>query len=269
METASPLSDPKFTRPPQRGSCAVHPPEGRASEFTRPGGRPASLPAALSRDCAALSPSAAAKAKRFLETLATDVAREKDRWIAELVGVHEDFGREASRIQGERYEPARRDELLAQARADHLLRLRQTLERQTRAASDWLLETSDRWRTLVRADARPAHAPSPEAAVLADLLGVARRSYARSVLADNDPGELVALWRSARDLGDAATCDLIAEADPERRPPELAAETSDYRARREALRRLARADELLRWLQRERTVAHAVYDSIAEALARS
>ncbi|MFH0962968.1 MAG: hypothetical protein V2A58_03035 [Planctomycetota bacterium] len=268
-----PASSPATTAPargePRPGEASA--PKALIPHLRDEGPSPqVALPAALFRDCAVLSAGAAVKARRFLDAVASEAAGQKERSIAELIAVHDDFGRESARIRDERYEPVRRDELLAQARADHLLRLRQVLERQNRASSDWILETSERWRAIVRpAVAGPGHGSSPEAGILAELLSFARRSYVRSILAGDDRREIVVLWRAAHEAGDSATCDLVADVEPERRPPELAAAVSDYRARRDARRRLERSDELLRWLQRERTVAHAVYDSVAETLARS
>lgn len=238
---------------------------------SRPSRACGTAPPALLRDCALLPERGAAGAARFLRDLSGDLAARKEKWIDDILTIQEDYNRASERIHAERYEPARRDELLDLGRGEHLLRLRQALELQNRSTSDWVIDVQNRWRAAIRCD-RPDRRRRPESAeagLLAELIDVTRQSHAWRVLDRGDAAEVAALWRAAVERNDTATLDFISDQRPDDLGGPLAPDLARYRRKRQALRRLERADDLAAWIQRERTVAHAVYDSVAEAIARA
>jgi len=226
------------------------------------------VPASLRRDVDTLDVAARDKARRLLDVTATELADMKQSWTADLLVVHEDFERACERIREERYEPARRDELLQAAREEFLGRVQRSFEKQSRQTSDYCLSLARRMRSAVvpperRADA--AQGRSAEAALLRELLEVSKRSYVADLLSRGDRREIADTWRRAERDSDTVTLDLISAQEGD----DLPAGAAEYRRRKGVQMRLSDAEELVRWVQRERTVAHAVYDSIVEAISRS
>ena len=204
--------------------------------------------------------------RRLLDATSRELTVMKKAWIDEFLTVGEDFERASARVRAEKYEPARRDDLLKRERAEHLERLRQVLEKQSRQASDYCLALQRRMRAVVASGthARPAYR-SEEAKLLSRLLDLTTRRYAADVLARDDPREIARCWRDAESSDDTAIMDAISSHEAETLPEGVAS----YRSKREARGRIKSANELVHWVQRERTVVRAVYDSAAEAISRA
>jgi len=228
--------------------------------------RPA-VPASLQRDVEALDDDARDRARRLLDVSATELADMKQSWAEDLLSVHEEFERACERIREERYQPVRRDELLQAAREEFLGRLQRGFEKQNRQTSDYCLSLARRMRAAVApAERRNAsRSLSMEAALLRELLDLSKRSHVANLVARGDRREIADSWRRAESDNDTVILDLISA----REGDDLPAGAIEYRRRKNVQRRVADAEELVSWVQRERTVAHAVYDSIVEAISRS
>ena len=226
------------------------------------------VPASLRRDVETLDQEARDKARGLLDVTATEIADMKQSWTADLLAVHEDFERACERIREERYQPARRDELLQAAREEFLGRLQRGFEKQSRQTSDYCLALARRMRSAVSPAQRypgASRSHSMEAGLLRELLDLSKRSYVADLVARGDRREIAESWRRAQRDSDTVTLDLISAHESD----DLPAGATEYRRRKNVQTRLADAEELVRWVQRERTVAHAVYDSIVEAMSRS
>ena len=234
-----------------------------SADKTKP---PAVISRSLDRDVEMLDAPARAKVRRLIDATAAELAEMKNDWVEDLLDVHADFDAACATIRAERYEPSRRDELLGRARAEHLDRLRQTFERQTRRTSDYCLALRKRLGVIANPmpDAR-ARASSIEGRLLAELLDLTKRTHVDQAIARGDRAEIARFWQRAVAGNDLAVMDALSDGDPDVLPPEAVA----HRHRLKARERIASADELTRWVQRERTVASAVYDSVAEAVSRT
>ena len=228
--------------------------------------QPVLISRSLDRDVEMLDPAARTKVRRLIDATAAELAEMKNDWVEELLDVHADFDAAGAEIRAERYEPSRRDELLGEARAEHLDRLRQTFERQTRRTSDYCLALRKRLGAVVAPpQGARTRAAGVEARLLAELLDLTKRTHVDQALARGDRAEIARSWQRAVAGNDVAVMDALSDGDPEILPPEAI----EHRRRSQARQRITSADELTRWIQRERTVASAVYDSVAEAVSRT